>query len=127
MPVACDVGRLPVPPTSELSLTEASARQEAADLEYMASQTNFIAAYAMANALEDFAHTVTIYYFGTRGRGWPEAKTYDLDMTTTIPNETKLLYAFDAGKVIETSAPHRKKMCALVELVFDERCNEKLP
>lgn len=105
----------------------ADARTEAADLKYMATKTNYIAPYTMANGNEDFAESLTIYYFGTRAKKWPKWRTYDQDLTVNTPDPSKLIYTFDAGRVIKTSKAHRKKLCALAELIFAEDCEAKLP
>lgn len=124
--LACSRGQWILPPEPAFALA-ASAQTDADGLEYLEKKTNHIAPYTMTNPLEDFAETLTIYYFGTRFDAWPSWKAYDVDLNEEAPEESKLLYSFETDKVIKTSKKHRTKMCKYAAQVFKEDCEDKLP
>ncbi len=98
---------------SGLSLTAGSSAEElAAELKRLQEQTNFIVPYTMASPAEDFAETLTVYYFGVFHQSWQKR---------TVSFEKKPLFVHDTESILRTKKQHIDKTCALAKLVFG-RC-----
>jgi len=66
-------------------LTTATAQQLADELRYLADETNFIVPYTMANAIEDFAETLTVYHFLVKHDKADRRRVYDQNLTQVAP------------------------------------------
>lgn len=103
-------------------LTAASATKLAEELKYLAEDTNFIVPYTMANAIEDFAESLTVYHFLTRYEKADRRRVYDQDLTKVAPEDATLLYDADVIKIVEENAKQKSKLCEFAEIVFEEAC-----
>jgi hypothetical protein len=81
----------------------------ASELRYLQEQTNFLVPYTMASPAEDFAETLTVYYFGNYYKSWPKR---------TVSVEKKSLFVHDTELILRTKKQHIEKTCAAAELVF---------
>ena len=83
----------------------------ATELEYLQEETNFIVPYTMASPAEDFAETLTVYYFGVYYQSWQKR---------TVSFEEKPLFVHDTELILRTKSKHTIKTCAAAELVFGD-------
>jgi len=102
-----------------------SAQQEAADLDYMANQTNFSCAYCMQNFQEDFAESFTNYYMGTRTKLWPSWRVFE-----KLPEDPKtdqgIIATISVKSLLTKNEKQRQKLCAVAKLVLQEDCETLL-
>lgn len=105
-----------------LALTGASASTLATELRYLAEDTNFIVPYTMANAIEDFAETLTVYHFLTEYQKADRRQVYDQDLTQVPLADATLLYDHDVTKIVDDNPKQKEKLCEFAELIFGEDC-----
>jgi hypothetical protein len=101
-----------------MGLTGATPEKLAEELKYLAEQTNFIVPYAMASAAEDFAESLTVYYFGVYQDSWQTRTVYAHDIRAKGPDGGQVLYKHDTAAILRTSKLQSTKACALATLVF---------
>jgi hypothetical protein len=89
--------------------TNVDAKSLASELIYLQEQTNFLVPYTMASPAEDFAETLTVYYFGIYYQSWQKR---------TVSVEKKPLFVHDTELILRTKKQHIEKTCAAAELVF---------
>ena len=90
---------------------------------HLAEETNYITPYSQANHFEDFADTLSNWYFLEIYDEKLVRTVYSSDLLSTLPADADILYTFDTAEILEESTDHREKMCAMVNLVFsDQTC-----
>lgn len=94
-----------------------SGKELAADLRYLADKTNFIVPYAMVTAAEDFAESLTIYYFGTYLNSWQTRSVYTPDISKGVGDNAPI-YVHKTSSILKQNANQKAKMCQMAELVF---------
>lgn len=105
-------------PSNGLSLTDEPSPQDlVGDLRYLATKTNFIVPYAMATAAEDFAESLTIYYFGAYLDSWQTRTVYDQDVREGTEGR-EALYRHSTKDIASKYDDQRAKLCKMAELVF---------
>jgi hypothetical protein len=85
------------------------AESMAEELRNLAENTNFIVPYTMASPSEDFAESLTVYYFGTYYRSWQKR---------TVAFEKKTLFVHDTERILDTKQQHKTKVCAAATMIF---------
>lgn len=81
----------------------------AAELKNLADNSNFIVPYTLASPSEDFAETLTVYYFGAYLNNWQKRD---------VRLEGQSVYLHDTGSILQTKQQHKAKVCAAAKLVF---------
>jgi hypothetical protein len=81
----------------------------AQELQDLQEKTNFIVPYTMASPSEDFAETLTVYYFGAYYRSWQKR---------VVSFEKQPIFIHDTEFIIKTKQQHKSKICAAANLVF---------
>jgi hypothetical protein len=107
--------RAEAPPT--LALAGQTGEQLAADLKLLAEKTNFIVPYTTVTAAEDWAETLTIYYYGMYRSSWQTRSVYRENIASTGLDGATLLYDHKTQDIIKTPL-QRDKVCKMAELVF---------
>ncbi len=98
------------PEHTGLGLTSSvDAKSLASELKYLQEQTNFLVPYTMASPAEDFAETLTVYYFGSYYQSWQKR---------TVSFENKPIFVHDTKLILRTKKHHIDKTCAAAELIF---------
>jgi hypothetical protein len=81
------------------------------ELKDLQDRSNFIVPYSLASPAEDFAETLTVYYFGVYYQSWQKR---------TVSAGKQPLFVHDTEKILQTKTQHIDKTCAAAELIFDE-------
>lgn len=89
--------------------TEEETKALAAELRNLADSSNFIVPYTLASPSEDFAETLTVYYFGAYLNNWQKRD---------VRFNSQSLYLHDTGTILQTKPQHKAKVCAAAKLVF---------
>lgn len=93
--------------------TAEEASEIANELKNLAEKSNFIVPYTLASSSEDFAETLTVYYFGAYLNNWQKR-----DVRFDGPS----IYLHDTEAIVKTKQQHKSKICAAAKLVFGS-CN----
>jgi hypothetical protein len=94
-----------------------TAKELADGLRYLAEKTNFIVPYTEANSAEDWAESLTVYYYGTLYRGLDGHGSWQ---RRVVKDGKKELYTADTERIAQ-QPQHVSKLCGLARLVFG-RC-----
>jgi hypothetical protein len=91
--------------------TDADPKSLAEELKDLQDRSNFIVPYSMASPAEDFAETLTVYYFGVFYQSWQKR---------VVSAGKKPLFVHDTENILRTKPQHIEKTCAAAELIFGE-------
>lgn len=89
--------------------TAAEVKGLADELRNLADNSNFIVPYTLASPSEDFAETLTVYYFGAYLNNWQKRD---------VRLDGQSVYLHDTGAILQTKQQHKSKVCAAAKLVF---------
>jgi len=105
--------RHPIHFHSELNLITngSDPKSLAKELQNLQDQSNFIVPYTMASPAEDFAETLTVYYFGVFFQSWQKR---------TVSLENKPIFVHDTELILRTKKQQIDKACAAAQLVFGD-------
>ena len=109
------------------SLAPENPDELAAEYRKIVENTNFISPYSQSNPFEDFADTLATWYFKNVLDNGLVRTVFSDDLTAVPLANARQLYKFDTKEILRTSARHRSKVCAMVDLVFaSQDCESQL-
>lgn len=97
--------------SAALTTSRDDADALAEELRNLADNTNFIVPYTMASPSEDFAESLTVYYFGVYYRSWQKR---------TVTFEKKPIFVHDTEQILNTKQQHKTKVCAAAKMIFGD-------
>lgn len=111
-------GEIMPEPQTTLSLTAITGEKLGADLKYLAEKTNFIVPYATATAAEDFAESMTVYYYGVYENNWQNRTVYKENITDKGTGDATVVYAHKTKDIMKSVKAQKDKLCLMANLVF---------
>lgn len=95
----------------------AEPKELASDLEYLANDTNFIVPYTLASSAEDFAETLTVYYFGSHLNSWQIRTVFDRG-SNGAPDLRRELFRANTAAIAKDKPAQLDKMCTMAQMLF---------